>query len=496
MGMYVLTMGSGSGQTTTTSAQYVGFQNYYESGACTTPEGVACYVADISRAFWSRQQTSACSFAEAVMGNCDGANAGLGGRSGAGWAGIAAATLQAAIRAVGLYAENAVSGYTGLARNTGPGQFRITNLLSGGNYRIPDFVDTASQRIIEVKYLSAIRLTSQIADMADWATRNAYTFTIYVGQHTQGVEKLKELGIDVVFDYPMMNHHLSSTESAMLEDIHHRTGLAYARAQNAVPRSIAEAKKLLSVLAEWIAKLGDIGERRALYSGFGTKLAHAWIGQMLSWWQHETDAPAKGHLTTIIASIMRDSDARQVWDVMCERDEQYPFDSAMLVRMAVIDDFSSLATQRAIDRLMSGRFTAGDLWQYSKLQDARIGEWLTNNRQHEDPTIQKVVRKILLAKPRDWPPWLKVRRTAPKATIIYSTEVDITKLGETLEELSRRVGFHLPGPVPDSFGFAHLRTNTWLRSAELHRPPDSSPELWIRLEDFDTVEVVLVAGDA
>jgi hypothetical protein len=203
--MYVINASYAPGYSTSSTVQYIGFQKHYESGFCSTPEGVACYISDISRAFWSSQSTQSCSAWEAFAGECDESSTGWAAVSsgtvlgGAGWLGLAIGSgFSAIIQAVGRYGENVVSGLTGLTRNSGPGQFRLTHVLSGAAYRIPDFVDRTGKRIIEVKYTNQVSFTTQIRDMADWAGRNGYQFIVYVGEHTQGIENLTSRGIEVL----------------------------------------------------------------------------------------------------------------------------------------------------------------------------------------------------------------------------------------------------------------------------------------------------------
>jgi hypothetical protein len=78
-------------------------------------------------------------------------------------------------RWLGNAGEKIVSAATGLTKNTKP-----IELTFSGTARVPDFWNTVTRTIYEVKNVSQLSLDSQIRDMMIWAVQNQHKFQLWV----------------------------------------------------------------------------------------------------------------------------------------------------------------------------------------------------------------------------------------------------------------------------------------------------------------------------
>ena len=288
-----------------------------------------------------------------------------------------------------------------------------------------------------------------------------------------------------------MTYELTSQEKEILNDIQRKTGYSYPRIQSMAPRNKKEADEVLPIVADWIDRLSLPNYRHALYFCFGSKYAHDWIPDILKWWKNERDQAAKGHLATIVLNISREQDLELIWGEMCASDEDYPFDSAVLLRMTKTAQFGAVAKQRIIQRLEQGRFQAGDLWNYNKVEDPKVKTWLQVNAEHRDPVIRSVLSK-LPKKHSKAPKWLQNATVGPSPdSIIFSAEVDLADLDRLLIDLSRKFEFDLPKIESLKHFFMTVAIDSWHFGTLKGWAENSPGSVWFRTEDVDVVEVVL-----
>ena len=121
-----------------------------------------------------------CTLAMHIDNQCAAGSVAVAGILGRVGAGVGAAWWILAQR-LGNIGEEAVAELTGLVKNR---QFVLENTLSGTN-RIPDFFNTATNTIIEVKNVSSLSLTTQLSDMMVYAVQNGYKFQIYYREGAQ-----------------------------------------------------------------------------------------------------------------------------------------------------------------------------------------------------------------------------------------------------------------------------------------------------------------------
>jgi hypothetical protein len=288
-----------------------------------------------------------------------------------------------------------------------------------------------------------------------------------------------------------MMYELTSQEKEILNDSLRRTGNSYPRIQSMAPRNKKEADEVLPIVAGWIDTLDLPNYRHALYFCFGSKYAHDWIPEIVKWWKNEHDQVAKGHLATILMNICREQDLELMWREMCASDEDYPFDSAVLLRMTKTAQFGAVAKQRIFQRLEQGRFQAGDLWNYINVDDPKVKTWLEANAEHRDPVIRSVLRK-LSKKHSKAPKWLRSAAAGPSPdSVIFSTEVDLSGLDRLLIELGREFGFDIPNMEALKDLLMTAATGSWHFGMLDGGAEHASISVWFRIEDVDVVEVVM-----
>jgi hypothetical protein len=130
------------------------------------------------------------------------------------------------------------------------------------------------------------------------------------------------------------------------------------------------------------------------------------------------------------------------------------------------------------------------------VKDPRIAALVTKLVDSPDKYVRQVAKRFV-ARGKKLPEWIQYTTSQPaRQAELFSTEVDLDDLPNLVRELDRRFLLKLPPAVKQLRSvLARAQTDRWLVVNTTDR--DESPvQLWIRLEDIDTIEVVLTRGDA
>jgi RHS repeat-associated protein len=203
---YVQILGNASIGNTQLSFHYVGAQDIYESGFCTTSSGLSCYEHDLKIRYFSSFRAESCTVSQWVVsfgGDCGNSAAAATPLfrffRGIGLAWWASASIVGEIAALSVAARlpNAIW-------NQGLNRFRF---LVNGSFRYPDLVDQTKRIVYEVKYVDRFNITQQIIDTAQGAATaegGAYSYVLYLYQGaynaltTSQWKTLSDLGIQVI----------------------------------------------------------------------------------------------------------------------------------------------------------------------------------------------------------------------------------------------------------------------------------------------------------
>jgi len=162
----------------------------------------------------------------------------------------------------------------------------------------------------------------------------------------------------------------------------------------------------------------------------------------------------------------------------------------LLSKLATCPEVEHEVKEALIRGLETEKLEAGNLSYIAQVNDPRIRRWFEGQLDAPDRNIRLVAKRVV-AKGKKWPKGVEYSAQSPdRNKEMFSTEVGLEDLRQLFAQLAK--GFGLKAP-------AAIKTGVFLASAELNRwiivhtssAAGVSPDLWFRLEDVDTVEVVL-----
>lgn len=287
-------------------------------------------------------------------------------------------------------------------------------------------------------------------------------------------------------------------ERRILADIEQRTGICYRRlgGLRADTGTAEIPAEVLPILLEWLpaARL-TWGMHGVIYHCFATPHAQPYLELMLTWWREEVEAGAESITLQALAGSLRNhtthATAERIWRVLqrhpCRSDDLFA-----LIRLAACPATKDEVCQELLTRLNTpGKDYAAEVKFIAAVNDVRIRAWYLAHVASPDPKVRAIAKRVA-ARQRRLPAGIDYAHTAPdRVQERFSTEVDVAEVPALLRELAARENLTLP---------AALRRLTFLQGADLDRwlvatLPEAQfhlGQLWFRLEDVDTVEVVLI----
>jgi hypothetical protein len=144
------------------------------------------------------------------------------------------------------------------------------------------------------------------------------------------------------------------------------------------------------------------------------------------------------------------------------------------------------------DELKSGKLRYPELLLISEVEDPRLSAWFSEKGNDPDKRIAALARRVI-NKSKKLPKGLVNARFQPdRAKELYSTEVDSDQVELTLKELSKRFDLKIPAQILKGHFVSRLRMDSWVVAEVVSRSGEPK-QLWFRLEDVTTVEIVLIA---
>jgi len=280
-------------------------------------------------------------------------------------------------------------------------------------------------------------------------------------------------------------------EAVILEDVKQKTELEF-RLLAGIPTrgNKAVADVVLPVLAEWPGKLANHdNERAGIYHCFHTLHAYRFLDQIVSWWTTEQHKLNLAWLTQVVALIVRCSDAERIWR-LCGELPRRPFHYMLLSKLATCPEVEHDVKDALMQGLVTERLEAGNLSYIGQVSDPRIRRWFEGQVDSPDPNIRLVAKRVV-AKTKKWPKGAAYAGQPPdRSEELFSTEVGLEGLRQLLPQLAKGFGFTVPAAVKTGVFLASVELNRWI-IVHTSNAAGFSPHLWFRLEDVDTVELVL-----
>jgi hypothetical protein len=277
-------------------------------------------------------------------------------------------------------------------------------------------------------------------------------------------------------------------EKAILADIETKTGLSFVKVGGIPTRDKAVADAVLPVLVKWAESVDIPNGRLGIYHRFGTPHAYPFIDKLIRWWEEETDPLCINMLGVILSRILKQREAERVW-AFCRRNAGRRRDFMLLTKLATFPTVAAEVKEELV-RALDESQPIGDLEIISKVDDPHIREWFIARVHSTNTDLRNVARRVV-ARGKKVPREVQLPAAPPdRSTEIYSTEIDLEELGPILKQFERELGVKIPRAL-QSVGFlASLDVDRWIM-VPTRSKAEEPLEIWLRLEDIDTVEVAV-----
>lgn len=287
---------------------------------------------------------------------------------------------------------------------------------------------------------------------------------------------------------------VSAEEQLILDDITRQTGLVFARIGGIDTRDASIAKAVLPVLAGWIDHpLPNF--RAGIAHRFHTPHAKEWADILAEAWIREQDRLVVSCLAQSLCLTIQKTQAERVLEAILREPGRLEY-FGLLAKLALFPAVEQRVKDYVVKALEERDLGASDVEDASRVKDSRIAVIVAKLVDSPDKYV-RLVAKRFVARGKKLPEWIQYAPSQPpRHTEFFSTEVDLETLPNLVRELERRFHLKLP-PAAKQLRpvMARAEIDRWLVVNTTDR--DESPmQLWIRLEDIDTVEVVLTRGDA
>lgn len=294
----------------------------------------------------------------------------------------------------------------------------------------------------------------------------------------------------------------SQREQSILDSIHARTGLSFRRLGGVDTAQPDIAAKVLPVLREWVPLVTEPHIRHGIYSRFDTPFAVQHVDDLLSWWQAEEDALITSSLTMALTTVVTEATAARVWGQM-SRQPITPSDHGLVARLASFPEIADRVlpvilsfldgVQLRIDR---GErvydFALAALISYSRVPEHRVREWFARHANSGDSDLRGLARKANRHGLKLSREFRMVAAPPDPSRELYSAEVTFLEFGQSISGLADSFGIQLPATVRTGKILDALKEDLWVVCRVQGNV--GSVEMWLRREDFDTVEVWFTRG--
>jgi len=252
------------------------------------------------------------------------------------------------------------------------------------------------------------------------------------------------------------------------------------------------ARDVLPILREWFPRVAHLKNfRGAIYHRFLTPHASPYVETLIEWYLREEEYVNHTCLVQALAAAARPEHAERLWQ-LCQGRPPRDFRIFFMVR---------LCRFRAVEReikdvlvsLLYGDPTPrfGDLREISTVPDPRIRQWFKDKLSAPDATLRSIARRCL-ERGAKLPSGLIYAPVLPDRLVeIRSWEIDRAETGASLMKVGREFNLKIPSVIRKGRFLDTADLDRWLVTHLSGKDSKESVLLWFRLEDFDTVEVLL-----
>lgn len=279
--------------------------------------------------------------------------------------------------------------------------------------------------------------------------------------------------------------------ASILERIREKTGLAYWWLQGAPTKEKAVADAVLPILAEYLREDCQSGTRCVLYLLFSTRHAQPYFDLLL---EHmaRTDMPRHeaNLLMVALSSSCSEGQVPDAWKAIQKRE---PIEDWFLAAVALANRKNAppeiVATLRKLlDRDDLPAYAFEDI---ARVKDPKIRDWYRAHLNSPDPQIARIARRVAGRAPRPPKGALYPAPSPPDlATERTSFEIDLDEIAQTIREMKSRYGLQPPAWLAKQTGLSFMDLDKWA-SIPVGSKTGEVFTLWLRLEDYDVVEIVL-----
>lgn len=286
-----------------------------------------------------------------------------------------------------------------------------------------------------------------------------------------------------------MDFAVTPLEQAILDDIRAKTGVSCFRLGGIDTREESIAQVTLPVLRDWIPLVNEAKYRAAIYHRFFTPHAYSYLDDLITWWSQEDYSIGLSILTQTLAMLARSTDGERLWK-LCQQLPPRPEHYYLLAKMATFSSVKREVRDELVAALERSCLPVSDLTAIARVDDPRIRLWFEGKTEDSNKYLRQLAQRVVQRGQR-MPSGVGQAGTVPDRTQqMWSTEVDLDQVGPVLAGIAKELGLTLP---------VKLRQAKFLESAELDqwlvsnvRTKKGTPLLlWFRLEDVDTVELLL-----
>lgn len=282
--------------------------------------------------------------------------------------------------------------------------------------------------------------------------------------------------------------HLHLVEKSILDDIKNRTGLSFAQIGAISTRDKAVADLVLPVLKEWVPFVKEANIRGAIFHRFGPH-SDLFLNSLLAWWQMEEDQINASILTQAIVAAAKPINSVHIWRV-AQHEAKKPFYFMLLAKLTAFPSVAAEVKDVLANALNEGAVPEYELTFVARVGDERIRRWFESQVESPDVKVRQVARRVV-AKGRKLPPSVMVSTAPPdRSAAIFSTEVDLVAVEKTMEKIAGQLDLKIPAALRTASFLSSVQVDQWVKG-HIKAAGCEVFDLWLRLEDIDTVEILI-----
>lgn len=280
-------------------------------------------------------------------------------------------------------------------------------------------------------------------------------------------------------------------EHEILKAVQSVTGERYVHLEGIPTRDARVATQVLPLLADFYEQESSPIVRGAIVHCFNCPHMRPYFERVVQWWKSESDRFASSLLTQILMELAERSNAGFLWKSWKDL-ERKPADSYGLVAKLVrLDPGNTEARGALVKALWDGVLSEMEIAQAAKVRDPRVVAWFGQHLNAERVWLRALSRRVVRTSKR-LPTGVRLSLQGPESRpVLTSFEVGIEELSGVLGQIRERFGVTVPTSVKNGEFLAAVDENSWVQVDVKQRRNAYGRELWMRLEDIDTVEVVL-----